>query len=99
MEWKQITLPKDLTFSEMSRSNRVRRGMLLSKKRGVRLGRPPLPLDRKKLKKLAAQGMTLREMARKLGCSKSCVQRALTHELSPCIGCTKNCPRATACSP
>ncbi len=77
MVWKQITLAKDLNYSESSHSNRVRLGMQRAKRRGVRLGRPRLPLDPKKLKKLAAQ-MSLREIARQMGCSKSCVQRALS---------------------
>ncbi len=71
-----LTLPKDLKYSESSRSQVTRVGMDRAKKRGVRIGRPRLPLDLKKLKKLAAQ-MSHREIARQMGCSYSRVQRAL----------------------
>lgn len=76
MVWRQITLPKDLSYSEFSHSNRVRLGMERARKRGVRLGRPPLLLDRKRLKNLAAH-LSLREIAKRMGCSKSFVQRIL----------------------
>lgn len=76
MVWKTITLPKDLVYSELSQSNRVRLGMERVRKRGVRLGRPPFPIDRKKVKKLAAH-LSLREIAKRMGCSTSVVQRAL----------------------
>lgn len=76
MVWKTLTLPKDLNYSELSRSNRVRLGMERARKRGVRLGRPRLSVNRKKLKKLAAH-RSLREIAKEMGCSKSFVQREL----------------------
>jgi len=59
-----------------SLSHRIRRGIERAKKRGVRVGRPPLPIDPKKVKKLAAQ-KSLREVAEQLGCSKSYVERIL----------------------
>ena len=73
MVWKTLTLSQDLAFPENSRSNRIRMGMERARRRGVRLGRPPLKLKLKRLKKLAAQ-KSLREIAEQLGCSKSCVQ-------------------------
>jgi len=76
MVWKTITLAKDLSFSN-SRSNRTRMGMERARKRGVILGRPRLRINLRRLKKLAAQGRTLREIAEALGCSKSCVQKKL----------------------
>jgi DNA invertase Pin-like site-specific DNA recombinase len=71
--WKTITLAQDLTYPESSRSNRIRLGMERARKRGVKLGRPRLRINLKRLKKLAAQ-KSLREIAGQLGCSKSCVQ-------------------------
>src|SRR5216683_543030 len=59
-----------------SLSHRIRRGIERAKKRGVRVGRPPLPIDPRKVKKLAAQ-KSLREVAEQLGCSKSYVERIL----------------------
>lgn len=77
MVWKQITLPKDLAYSELSHSNRVRLGMERARKRGVALGRPRLVIfNRRNLKKIAAH-RSLREIAQKMGCSISSVRRAL----------------------
>lgn len=83
MVWKTITLAPDFSYSESSRSHRIRLGMERARKRGVKLGRPRLRINLKRLKRLAAQ-MSLREIAGQMGCSKSFVQKTLAK---------KECPR------
>ncbi len=62
---------------------RVKAGLDRAKARGIRLGRPRVPLAAHELLTLREQGLSVGEMARRLQCSRSTVRRyvstALTH--------------------
>ena len=62
------------------RSRRMRTAINEARKRGVRLGRPPVQVDREEVLKLRAKGLSLREIGRRLGVSKSKVWSVLHGE-------------------
>jgi putative DNA-invertase from lambdoid prophage Rac len=55
---------------------RVRAGLNNAKAKGVRLGRPPT-VDQTQAARLRAQGLTLAQIARQIGCSKAGVYKTL----------------------
>jgi DNA invertase Pin-like site-specific DNA recombinase len=56
---------------------RVKAGLERAKARGIRLGRPRVPVVAEELVALRAQGLSVGEMARRLRCSRSTVRRSL----------------------
>jgi DNA invertase Pin-like site-specific DNA recombinase len=58
-------------------AERVRAGLRRAKERGKRLGRPPVRADREKALRLKEEGFSAREIAGKLGVSKTSVLRLL----------------------
>jgi DNA invertase Pin-like site-specific DNA recombinase len=58
-------------------SKRVKRGMRAARRRGVRLGRPPLKFDRVKVCALALCGLSIRRIAKKLRIKKSTAHNVL----------------------
>ncbi|MEE8586712.1 MAG: recombinase family protein, partial [Acidobacteriota bacterium] len=58
-------------------AERVRAGMRRAKANGKRVGRPMVEVDLALLSRMVEQGMSLRQMARHLGVSKSSVRRLL----------------------
>lgn len=62
---------------------RVKAGLERAKARGIRLGRPRVPVAADELATLRAQGLSIGKMARRFHCSRSTVRRylstALTH--------------------
>lgn len=75
------TIQVSLVFSELERElavERARSGLEAARARGTRLGRP-LALTTEQVaeaRALVADGVSLREAARLLGCSKSSIHRA-----------------------
>lgn len=70
---------------ENSIAGRIREGMFRAKKRGVKLGRPKLAVERSEIEKMASRGFSLREIASALHCSKSYVEKQLsTDDLLSC---------------
>jgi DNA invertase Pin-like site-specific DNA recombinase len=61
---------------------RVKAGLERAKARGIRLGRPRIPVVADDLVALRAQGLSVGEMARRLRCSRSTVRRYLPSALS-----------------
>jgi DNA invertase Pin-like site-specific DNA recombinase len=60
---------------------RVKAGLERAKARGIRLGRPRVPVVAEELVALRAQGLSVGEMARRLHCSRSTVRRSLPKAL------------------
>jgi len=56
---------------------RVKAGLERAKARGIRLGRPRVPVVAEELAALRAQGLSVGETARRLRCSRSTVRRYL----------------------
>jgi DNA invertase Pin-like site-specific DNA recombinase len=56
---------------------RVRAGISNRRARGFRVGRKPIVLDADRLAKLRSEGLTIREIARTLRCSRSLVHKTL----------------------
>jgi DNA invertase Pin-like site-specific DNA recombinase len=61
---------------------RVKAGLERAKARGIRLGRPRVPVAAHELVTLRAQGLSVGEMARRLRCSRSTVRRCLSAALA-----------------
>ena len=61
---------------------RVKAGLERAKARGIRLGRPRVPMAANELVALRAQGLSIGEMARRLRCSRSTVRRYLSTALA-----------------
>lgn len=61
-------------------SERTRAGLAVARRKGSRLGRPPVVVDRAKVQDLAGRGLTTREIGAKLGCSAATVSRMLRAE-------------------
>ena len=57
--------------------DRVRSGIATARARGKKLGRPRLDVSASQIDRLRAEGLTLREIARKLGCSTGKVFNSL----------------------
>lgn len=68
---------------------RVIAGMRNAVSKGVKIGRPSIPLDDKKLLKLKSEGLSARSMARRLGVSHSTIIRRLSDLKSGTEGCEK----------
>jgi DNA invertase Pin-like site-specific DNA recombinase len=67
-------------FAEFERSvivERTKAGIAAARRRGARLGRPPVRFDAEELLDLKKQGMSVREIARTLKIGSSTVQRRL----------------------
>jgi DNA invertase Pin-like site-specific DNA recombinase len=67
-------------FAELEREwlrERTIHGLQAARRRGKRLGRPPVDLDITEARRLAADGQSLRAIARALGVGKTSVHRAL----------------------
>jgi DNA invertase Pin-like site-specific DNA recombinase len=62
---------------------RVKAGLERAKARGIRLGRPRVQVAAHELVTLREQGLSIREMARRLRCSRSTVRRLLSRALAP----------------
>jgi DNA invertase Pin-like site-specific DNA recombinase len=60
---------------------RVKAGLERAKARGIRLGRPRVPVAAHELAALRAQGLSIGEIARRLRCSRSTVRRYLSTTL------------------
>ena len=61
---------------------RVKAGLERAKARGIRLGRPRVPVATHELVTLREQGLSVGEMARQLRCSRSTVRRCLSTVLA-----------------
>jgi DNA invertase Pin-like site-specific DNA recombinase len=61
---------------------RVKAGLERAKARGIRLGRPRVPMAARELVALREQGLSVGEMARRLRCSRSTVRRYLSTALA-----------------
>lgn len=76
-----------MAVAEFERSlirERVNAGLRAAKGRGVRLGRPSTPADRREeILQLKAQGVGLRETARRLGTPASSVAKVLKEAQTP----------------
>ncbi|MFB0544257.1 MAG: recombinase family protein, partial [Asgard group archaeon] len=67
-------------IAEFERSlirERVLAGVRRAKENGIRLGRPPLEVDLDRMKKLALNGNSVREIAKEMRISKSLVHKTL----------------------
>lgn len=67
-------------IAEFERSlirERVLAGVRRARENGIRLGRPPLEVDLDKVKELASDGNSVREIAKEMGISKSLVHKIL----------------------
>ena len=60
---------------------RVRSGIANRKAKGLRVGRKPVALDAAKVASLRAQGLSIREIATELKCSRSLVHRTVSKTL------------------
>lgn len=56
---------------------RVRAGLERARGRGVRIGRPSVLVDRSHVRELRAQGLSVGEIARRVGCSRSTIRRRI----------------------
>lgn len=61
---------------------RVKAGLDRAKARGIRLGRPRVPMVAEELVALREQGLSVGEIARRLRCSRSTVRRCLSAVLA-----------------
>jgi DNA invertase Pin-like site-specific DNA recombinase len=61
---------------------RVKAGLERAKARGIRLGRPRVPVATQELVALRSQGLPVGEIARRLRCSRSTVRRYLSTSLT-----------------
>lgn len=64
---------------------RVKAGLEHAKARGIRLGRPRVPVVAKELLTLQKQGLSFGEIARRLRCSRSTVRRYLSEALTHAV--------------
>ena len=58
-------------------AERVKSGLRRARKEGTRLGRPKAKLNRLKAARLKSQGLSVRAIAKELGCSSATVHRCL----------------------
>lgn len=56
-------------------AQRIRAGMRRARHRGIRLGRPPAPIDRQAVQQLRGQGLSLAAIAARVGIAKSTVAK------------------------
>lgn len=67
-------------LAEFERSllvERTKDGMAAARRRGARIGRPPVEVDVPRALDLRGKGVPMREVARQLGCGVSTIRRAL----------------------
>ena len=64
---------------------RVKAGLERAKARGIRLGRPRVPVVAEELVALREQGLSVGEMARRVRCSRSTVRRYLPKVLTHAV--------------
>ena len=64
---------------------RVKAGLERAKARGIRLGRPRVPVAPQELMALRDQGLSVGEMARRLRCTRSTVRRYLPKPLTHAV--------------
>jgi len=67
-----------VAFEHAIIQERILTGLDRARRRGKRLGRPPVDLDIEAVRRLRSEGLSLRKVAARLGCSTGVVQRALT---------------------
>lgn len=70
--------------AELERSlivERVKAGLRNARAKGKRLGRPRVSVSAKKMQELRAEGLTLRDIAKRCRVSKTTVIRALKQQL------------------
>jgi DNA invertase Pin-like site-specific DNA recombinase len=73
------------SFAEFERDlirERVRAGISNRRAKGFRVGRKPIVLDAGRLATLRSQGLTIREIARTLDCSRSLVHKTLSEQVA-----------------
>jgi len=56
---------------------RTRAGMEQARRRGIQIGRPQVQVDVRELRKLKAEGLSVRMLAERFGCGSSTIQRRL----------------------
>jgi DNA invertase Pin-like site-specific DNA recombinase len=61
---------------------RVRSGIANRKAKGLRIGRKPVAVDPARITALRGQGLSIREIAAQLGCSRSVIHRTVPKTLS-----------------
>lgn len=69
-----------LAVAELERtltSERIKAGIRRAREQGKRPGRPPVRIDVKELRKLRSQGLSVRQIGRRLGVGKSTVAKRL----------------------
>ena len=74
------------SFAEFERSvlvERTKSGIAAARRRGARIGRPPVVVDLVKAKQLRAQGLSFREVAKVLGVGVGTLHRASKTEKRP----------------
>jgi DNA invertase Pin-like site-specific DNA recombinase len=67
-------------FGEFERAvivERTRAGIAAARRRGARIGRPRARLDDDELRRLRAEGLSVRQIADAMGCGSSTIQRRL----------------------
>ena len=77
--------------AELERSlivERVRAGLRNARAKGKRLGRPRTVVDAARIALLRAQGLSIREIADEVGCSRSLVHKTLANCASLRVGIT-----------
>lgn len=73
------------SFAEFERDligERVRAGIANRRAKGFRVGRKPVAIDKARLLTLRSEGQTIREIATRLGCSRSLVHQTLAEEVA-----------------
>lgn len=61
-------------------------GMQAARRRGARIGRPPVVVDVGEARRLRAQGVPMRKIAARLGCGMSTIRRALRQDAALIVG-------------
>jgi DNA invertase Pin-like site-specific DNA recombinase len=73
---------------------RTRLGLEQARRRGIRLGRPPVAVELERLLALRASGMSLRQVGRELGIGASTAHRLLRAHETLEAACSENAPSA-----
>jgi len=67
-------------FEREMKSERVKAGIAVARRKGVEIGRPKVVFDRKKATAMRRRGLSLRVIAAKLGVSRGAVERLVGTE-------------------
>ena len=67
-------------FEREMKSERVKAGIAVARRKGVEIGRPKVVFDRKKATAMRQRGLSLRAIAAELGVSKGAVERLVRAE-------------------